>query len=153
MKLRLARPLLLVAMLLLAACASTPQAGPERDADAKEFHAHPATAALYVYRPDLSSLDEDSVLYIDDRLIGATLPRTYFRFDVRPGRHRLHGIGPDAGSIEIGMRPGEVYLVSLKVLGGNSYLTLEDPKAGREALLGCCALLENWTPGQRPLLR
>ena len=153
MKLRLARPLLLVAMLLLAACASTPQAGPERDADAKEFHAHPATAALYVYRPDLSSLDEDSVLYIDDRLIGATLPRTYFRFDVRPGRHRLHGIGPDAGSLGIDVRPGEVYFVSLKVVGGNSYLALEDPGAGREALLGCCALLENWTPGQRPLLR
>jgi hypothetical protein len=153
MKLRLARPLLLVAMLLLAACASTPQAGPERDADAKEFHAHPATAALYVYRADQSSLDEDSVLYIDDRLIGATLPRTYFRFDVRPGRHRLHGIGPDAGSLEIDVRPGEVYFVSLKVVGGNSYLALQDPGAGREALLGCCALLENWTPGQRPLLR
>ena len=151
--LRLASPLLLIAMLQLAACASTPQAGAERDAEAKEFHAHPATAALYVYRPGISSLDEDSVLYLNDRLIGATLPRTYFRFDVRPGRHRLHGIGPDSGSIEIAVRPGEVYFVSLKVLNGNSYFALEDAAAGREALLDCCALLENWSPGQRPLLR
>ena len=140
-------------MLQLAACASTPQAGHERDAEAKEFHAHPATAALYVYRPALSSLDEDSVLYIDDRLIGATLPRTYFRFDVRPGKHRLHGVGPDAGTIEINVRPGEVYFVSLKVLGGNSYFALEDTGTGQQALLACCALLENWSPGQRPLLR
>ena len=145
--------MLLVALLQLAACASTPQAAPEHDAEAKEFHAHPATGALHVYRPDMSPLDEESVLYIDDRLIGATLPRTYFRFDVRPGKHRLHGIGPDAGSLEIDVRPGEVYFVSLRVLGGNSHLVLEDPGVGRAALLRCCALLENWSPGQRPLLR
>ena len=151
--LRLTTPLLLAAVLQLAACASTPQAGPERDAEAKEFYAHPATAALYVYRAGISSLDEDSVLYIDDRLIGATLPRTYFRFDVRPGRHRLHGVGADSGSIEIDVRAGEIYFVSLKVLGGNSFFALEDPGVAREALVGCCALLENWSPGQRPLFR
>jgi hypothetical protein len=140
-------------MLQFAACASTPQAEPERDAEAKEFHAHPATAALFVYRPDASSLDEDTVLYIDHRLIGATLPRTFFRIDVRPGKHRLHGIGPDSSSIEIDVRPGEAYFISLKVVGGNSYFALEDGAAGRRRLRGCCALLENWSPGQRPLLR
>jgi hypothetical protein len=147
--------LLLVAMLQLqlAACASTPQAGPERDAEAKEFYAHPATAALFVYRPDASSLDEDTVLYIDHRLIGATLPRTFFRIDVRPGKHRLHGIGPDSGGIEVEVRPGQAYFVSLKVFGGNSYFAVEDSTAGRQDLLSCCALLENWSPGQRPLLR
>jgi hypothetical protein len=151
--LRLARHLLLVAMLQLAACASTPQAGPERDAEAKEVHAHPATAALFVYRPDAFSLDEETVLYIDHRLIGATLPRTFFRIDVRPGKHRLHGIGPDSGGVEVDVRPGQVYFVSLKVFGGNSYFALEDSVAGRQDILGCCALLENWSPGQRPLLR
>ena len=56
---------------LAAGCASTPQASRERDLDAKQFGTHPATAALYVFRPD-RLLDEESVLYIDDRLIGAT---------------------------------------------------------------------------------
>lgn len=139
-------------VLLLAACASTPQASSERDAAAKQFHTHPATAALYVFRVD-NAHDEDSVLYVDGRLVGATLPRAYFRVDVRPGRHRLHGIGSDSGTIEIATRPGEIYFVALRVAGGNSHFTVVDPAQGRQAIIDCCALLENWAPGQRPLLR
>jgi hypothetical protein len=135
-----------------AGCASTPQASRERDSDAKQFGTHPATAALYVFRPD-RALDEESVLYMDDRLIGATLPGAYFRIDARPGRHRLHGVAADAGSIELEARPGEIYFVSLRVSGGNSIFERVAPERGRAAVLACCALLENWAPGQRPLLR
>jgi hypothetical protein len=149
----LAKLLLLITLLQFAACASTPQASAERDAEAKQFHTHPASAALYVFRPDGYAPDDESVLYVDDRLVGATLPRAFFRIDVRPGKRRLHGIAPDSGSIELELRPGEIYFVSLKVFGGNSYFALEDRATGREQLLGCCALLENWSPGQRPLLR
>lgn len=139
-------------VLLLAACASTPQASSERDAEAKAFHTHPATAALYVFRPD-AELDEESVLYMDGRLIGSTLPGTYFRINAQPGKHRLHGIGADSGRIEIELRPGEIYFVSLRVSGGNSHFSRVDPAQGRQAVQSCCALLENWAPGQRPLLR
>jgi hypothetical protein len=135
-----------------AGCASTPQASRERDSDAKQFGTHPATAALYVFRPD-RALEEESVLYMDDRLIGATLPGAYFRIDARPGRHRLHGVAADAGSIELEARPGEIYFVSLRVSGGNSIFERVAPERGRAAVLACCALLENWAPGQRPLLR
>ena len=145
--------LLLVALpLVLAACASTPQASPERDAEAKEFITHPGTAALYIYRTD-NAVEEESVLYIDGRLIGSTLPRTYFRVDLRPGIHRLHGIGVDSGKITINGRPGEVHFVSLRVSGGNSYFERVSDAAGRQTIRRCCALLENWAPGQRPLLR
>lgn len=142
-----------MSLLLLVGCASTPQASRERDAEAKEFRTHPATGALFVYRPDTFSVEEDSVLYVDDRLIGATLPGTFFRVDVRPGKRLLRGIGQDAGRIEIGVRPGEIYFVSLRVDGGNSLFALKDAEAGRRELLACCRLLENWAPGQRPLLR
>ena len=148
----LARPLLLVTLLQFTACASSPQASPERDSEAKEFRTHPATAALYVYRPDVS-FDEESVLYIGQRLIGATLPGSYFRVDVRPGKHLLHGYAHDAGRLEIEVRPGQIYFVSIRVTGGYSHFALEDPAAGRRGILACCALLENWSPGQRPLLR
>ena len=137
---------------IVAGCASTPEASRERDLDAKQFGTHPATAALYVYRPD-RALDEESVLYMDDRLIGATLPGTYFRIDARPGRHRLHGVAADAGSIEVQVRPGETYFVALRVSGGNSDFERVAPERGKAAVLACCTLLENWAPGQRPLLR
>ena len=142
----------LLLIVLLAACASTPEASPERDAAAKDFHTHPATAALYVYRPD-TALDEESVLYMDGRIIGSTLPGTYFRIDARPGKHRLHGIGADSGSLELEVRPGELYFVSLRVSGGNSRFARVDPAKGRQVVGSCCTLLENWAPGQRPLLR
>lgn len=144
---------LIVSLALLAGCASTPEASRERDADAKQFISHPATAAIYVYRNDSNILDDGTVLYVDHRLIGATLPRTYFRIDAQPGKHVLHGLGHDAGQLEIDVRPGELYFVLLKVLGGTSRFARRDAVTGRRELLACCAMLENWAPGQRPLLR
>lgn len=137
---------------LVAACASTPQASRERDAQAKEFNTHPGTAAVYVYRTD-TAFDEESVLYVGGRLIGSTLPGTYFRIDLQPGKHRLHGIGADNGSITIEGRPGALYFVSLRVSGGQSHFERVDEADARPSLQACCALLENWSPGQRPLLR
>ncbi len=144
---------LILPFVLLAGCASTPQATGERDAEAKQFASHPATAAIYVYRDDWDALNGDSVLYVGNRLIGATLPGTYFRIDVPPGRHLLRGFGFDAGQLELDVRSGEIYLVSLNVLHGGSRFALKNGEAGRRELRACCARLENWAPGQRPLLR
>jgi hypothetical protein len=98
-----------------AGCASTPQASRDRDAQAKTFDTHPATAAIYVYRND-NAPEEESVLFVDGRLIGATLPRTYFRFNVRPGTHRLHGIGADTGNLVFEAHAGDIVFISLRVL-------------------------------------
>ena len=144
---------LILLLALLSGCASTPQAAAERDAETKQFVSHPATAAIYVYRNDWNSADDDSVLYVDHRLIGATLPGTYFRVDVQPGKHVLRGFGYDAGQLEIDVRPGEIYFVLLNVLNGTSRFAWRDMESGRRELLACCTLLENWAPGQRPLFR
>lgn len=143
--------ILLLTCIIVAACASTPQASRERDAQAKTFDTHPATAAIYVYRND-NAAEEESVLFVDERLIGATLPRTYFRFNVRPGTHRLHGIGADTGSLVFEARPGDIRFISLRVLNGISYFQMVGDAAGRETIRACCTLLENWAPGQRPLI-
>jgi hypothetical protein len=145
--------LALAAVLLTAGCASTPQAARDSDADAKQFVSHPNASTLYVYRNKFGSEDDHSVLYVDGRLIGATLPRTFFRVNVRPGDHSLNGVGPDNGRLSLTTRPGEIYFVSLAVTGGQSSFAVVDPETGRKTLSACCALLENWAPGQRPLLR
>lgn len=139
--------------LLVAGCASTPQAARDSDADAKQFVPHPNASTLYVYRSDFGSEDDQSVLYVDGRLIGATLPRTFFRVNLRPGNHLLNGVGADNGRLSLATRPGEIYFVSLAVVGGQSYFSVVDTETGRKTLAACCALLENWAPGQRPLLR
>ncbi|MBI3917799.1 MAG: DUF2846 domain-containing protein [Betaproteobacteria bacterium] len=147
------RPALLVALGLLAGCASTPQGTRERDAEAKEFVTHPATAAIYVYRSPLDQPGADTVLYVDHRLIGSTLPGGFFRVDANPGKRRLHGIAHDQGVLEIEVRPGDIYFVALTVLDGTSHYVARPAAIGRAELLDCCVLLENWAPGQRPLLR
>jgi hypothetical protein len=151
-----ARTALVLSILALGGCASTPQATPERDAEAKQFMARPDAATIYVYRDDFGSVEpatENTVLYVDGRLIGATLPKTFFRFDVRAGEHLLHGYGYDQGNLKVDTRSGEIYFVSLQVAGGTSRFTLVKPETGKRDILRCCALMENWAPDQRPLLR
>jgi hypothetical protein len=141
------------AVLLIGACASTPQAPRERDAQAKQFLTHPASSTIYVYRSEFNHVEQDSVLYMNGRLIGNTLPGAYFRIDAVPGRQVLHGIGIDNGEIVLDTRPGRVYFVSLNVFAGHSRFEVINDQVGREQVAACCALYENWAPWQRPLLR
>lgn len=143
---------LALAAFVLGGCASTPQASPEQDALAKTFVTHPNAATIYVYRSEFNHFDTDSVLYLDGRLIGATLPGAYFRIDAVPGRHVLHGTAYDAGRMELEARPGQLYFVAHTVIGGQSHFELVPDPVGRERVLNCCALLENWAPGQRPFI-
>ena len=143
----------LVAAVLISGCASTPQATRDRDALAKEFLTHPNASTIYVYRSPFNDYEADSVLYIDGRLIGATLPGAYFRIDAVPGRHVLHGSAIDIGQITLDTRPGELYFVSLDVLAGHSRFRLIPEQMAQERVRACCALLENWVPGQRPFIR
>jgi hypothetical protein len=142
-------------IIALGGCASVPEASLARDAEAKQFETRPGAAALYVFRNDFPSTStlEDSVLYVDDRLIGATLPGTFFRIDLLPGTHELHGYGYDRGSFKIRARDGEAHFVALNVIGGVSHFSPMAPAAGKREIARCCALMENWQPGQRPLLR
>ena len=139
----------------LAGCASTPEAAPERDAEAKRFETRAGAASVYVFRNDFPGTArlEDSVLYVDDRLIGGTLPGTFFRVDVLPGVRELHGYGYDAGSLRIRARDGEAHFVALNVVGGTSRFVPVEPGKARREIERCCVLLENWAPGQWPLLR
>ena len=136
-----------------AGCASTPEAPRQKDALAKEFLTHAGAATVYVYRSPFNHYDYDTVLYVDGRLIGSTLPGAFFRIDMNPGRHVLHGTGIDTGQIEFDARPGQLYFVALNVNAGHSQFRLMPEETGKQQVRACCALLENWIPGQRPFIR
>jgi len=142
----------LTVMMLIAGCTSTPEATPERDALAKEFLTHPNASTIYVYRSEFNHYDTDSVLYLDGRVIGTTVPGAYFRLDTTPGRHVLHGTGIDLGNVTLETRAGEIYFVSVNINGGHSNFEVVTDAQGRERVRACCALLENWAPGQRPFI-
>jgi hypothetical protein len=98
----LARVSALVLIAGLTGCTSTPQASRERDSEAKRFGSSPATSTVYVYRTDTAT--DDSVLWVNGHLIGSTLPRTFFRIHLDPGRHVLTGMAVDNGRIMLDTR-------------------------------------------------
>ena len=110
-------------------------------------------AIIYLYRPQGPGGDAASTVWVDGRLLGETLPTTYFRVPVRPGRNRITTSGNDVGRIEVDTRAGEIYFVEMRVLGESEGGTTTifrsvAPAAAKAAIVGCCHMLEAWRPGQ-----
>jgi hypothetical protein len=145
----------LLMAIVLAGCTATPQASPERDAEAKNFGTHPGYSTLYIYRaePEGNAEWQETVIYINERLIGSTLPQTFYRVHLQPGTYALSGIAGDQGRFKLETRPDEPYFIELRVTDGASRYRLVEAEAGKRTIRECCTLLESWAPGQRPLLR
>ncbi len=144
---------LVAAQLILAGCAATPEASPARDAEGKQFEPVARAAVIYLYRADTPGSKGVATVWIDGRLIGQSLPGTYFRAIARPGRNYIQTSGADAGRIEMATQSDHVYYVALHVTGegeGSSTTVFRSvpPAAGQAAIGRCCALLETWRPGQ-----
>ena len=146
-------PLLLA---LLAGCAATPVAPLAVDADAKRFESAPNAAIIYLYRPPAPGNAGVSTVWVDDRLVGESLPTTYFRVAVRPGRNRIAAAGGDVGRIEIDTQAEGVYFVRMQVLGtaeseSSTIFMQVAPEVAKASIVNCCRLLETWRPGQQRL--
>ncbi len=139
-----------MATLLLAACAATPEASSSADADAKRFESAPRAAIVYLYRTESPVDAATSTIWVDGRLVGQTLPKTYFRVAVRPGHNHISALG--GAALDIETRPDEVYFVAVQVPGNESsgftIFRTVSPEVGKAAILRCCTQLETWRPGQ-----
>lgn len=123
------------------------------DADAKRFESAPNAAIIYFYRPAAPGGGAASTIWVDGRLIGETLPTTFFRVPVRAGRNRITASGNDTGRLEIDTQADGLYFVEMQVLGEAQSATTTifrsvAPETGKAAIVGCCRLLEAWRPGQ-----
>jgi hypothetical protein len=142
---------LALACALLGGCMATPEATPADDASAKLFESAPGAAIVYLYRadpPGTSVVD----LWMDGRPVGESLPGTYFRVPVRPGKNLITAGTADAGRLELTTLGGEVYFVAISntaIDGGfGSQFKMVPPESGRAAILRCCNRLDTWKPGQ-----
>jgi hypothetical protein len=136
---------------LMAGCAATPEASREDDAQAKRFESAPGAAIVYLYRADTPARGI-STLWLDGRLVGESLPATYFRTSVRPGKNLLSAYAGDPGRLEFETRSGEVYFVAITVLAddalGSSRFRVVTRETGIAQINRCCTLLQTWKPGQ-----
>lgn len=145
------RVLALACIALLSACASTPEANRERDEEAKRFEPVTRDSVVYVYRPDRGTGAAETTLWANGRLVGISLPLTFFRVIVLPGRTVLHTSGSDSGRIVIDTRGNDVTYVEMQTFDDQSPVTsfkvMPDEDA-QSAIRGCCTMLEVWRPGQ-----
>jgi hypothetical protein len=147
----------LFAALILAACTSTPESTPERDAWAKEFEPVTRDSVIYVYRPDMLGTMAVTDLYVDKRLIGSSLPGTFNRIAVLPGHHLLEVFAAHGAPIEVVTHGNDVVFVELQNYSSvdgtpNMRFRVVPPEHGKAAILACCSRLENFRHDQPRLM-
>src|SRR3954465_7720707 len=140
-----------IAIALIAACASTPEASLSKDADAKRFESATNAAIVYIYRPYTDR--GVSTLWVNGRLVGESLGRTFFRVPVRAGRTVINASGNDPGRIAFDTKIDGVYYVEAQVSGewqseSTTVFRRVDPEVGKPAIAACCRMLETWRPSQ-----
>jgi hypothetical protein len=103
----------LLIALLLAGCAQLPPS--PQEIQAKQFEPLPEKAVIYIVRGQDSR--EAGYLILDDDRTLTTYHRTFYRWEVPPGRHRVAGFAGDSSEVELDTKPGETYFVEYTVLG------------------------------------
>ena len=109
---------LLVAALLVPACASIPMGSQQEDLIAKAFVAKPGKAAIYVYRSETLGFAAPITVAVDGRTVGKTLGQTYLVLEVEPGEHEIASVAEDMATLRVIAQPGESYYIWQEVKVG-----------------------------------
>ena len=131
------RKMFLIA-LLLAGCAQIPPT--PQDIQAKKFESLPDKAVIYIVRTPMDSRQASGLMLDDVGPVG-TLPRSYYRWEVVPGTHRIAEFAPFNGSVTVQAEAGKIYFVEYTVIGDGfptpKFTTLQrtDERNGREMVL------------------
>jgi hypothetical protein len=106
------RNLLTVAAALLAGCAAYPPSpAPDADAQARLFKPVADKAVVYILRDRGDLFIREVRVALDGRDVGATLPNTYMRLELDPGKHEIVSFTDPPASLEINTQPGGLYYV------------------------------------------
>jgi hypothetical protein len=106
---------ILLTALLLAGCAEMQLPPSPEDIQAKRFESVPDKSVIYVVRSAMDST-EGSGLTLDGRALITTYARTYYRWEVAPGTHRVAGFGPATEAVTLTTAPGRLYFLEHTVL-------------------------------------
>ena len=128
-----------VMAMLLSACASVPMASVQQDAKAKEFTPAPDSAGLYIYRNESFGGAVSMTVWINDTVIGPTAAKTYYKFDVKPGKYKITSHAENESTLSVDTVAGRNYFVWQEVKMGlwkaRSLLQQVDEKTGRAGVM------------------
>jgi hypothetical protein len=135
--------LTLVLAVYLTGCATVPMASIEDDQLRKQFSVpSEGKAGVYIYRNSNFGSALTKAVYIDDHLVGATAPMTYFFREVPAGQHKL-STQSEFGNNELILmaNPGLNYYVrqyiKMGVFVGGANLELMSEEEGKKGVSEC----------------
>lgn len=124
---------ILVAM--LTGCASVPMASLDQDAKAKDFTPQPDKATLFIYRNETFGAAIPITVSVNDRTIGQTASKTYFRFNVNPGRYKIKAHAENVAELSVDAISGRNYFIwqemKMGMWSARANLTQVDDSTGR----------------------
>ncbi len=124
----------LLVVALLTGCASVPMAPPAADQQAKQFQVARDQAKIYVYRNETLGAALKMPLTLNGKSVGETGPKTYYVFDVAPGKYTLTSQGSES-TITVDATAGNIYYVwqevKMGLMSGGSMLQLVDAAKGQ----------------------
>ncbi len=143
---------LVVTLLVPAACVSVPTAPPELQAVALTFKPSPGMARIYVYRAGgaFGGASKLSVA-IDSQIVGRTAAGTYLMVELAPGPHRVSSpTGENESAVSLDALADSVYFVKLwpkmGFFSAHSGMERMDPAEARTGIAAARMVPSTW-PG------
>jgi len=132
---------IVVVAFVASGCVSVPMASPEKDASAKTFATKPGKGNIYVYRNETMGAAVKMPVVLDGKLVGDTASKTYFLFEVAPGKHELIAKGENDSVLPLTVQAGRNYFVwqemKMGMFAGRSVLQLVDEAKGQAGVAEC----------------
>lgn len=129
----------LAILLLIQGCATAPMATADKDIKAKSFETKPSTASLYVYRNENFGGAISMDVLINNLLVGQTAAKTYFKFDLIPGKYQIQSKSENVSLLDLTLEAGRNYFVWQEVKMGILYartkLSLKSDDEGIKGVL------------------
>lgn len=136
-------PMILLALItgVIAGCASVPMASLEQDTAAKQFQVKKGYSNIYLYRSETLGSAIAMTVSLDGKVAGRTGPKTYFVWEVAPGKHDIASHTENTARITINAIEGRNHFVWQEVKMGmwqpGSQLHESGEEEGKKGVLEC----------------
>lgn len=138
---RCAQAISSVAIVILSGCASVPMASLEEDTMAKTFKVDPDKSLIYLYRNESMGGAIKIPVTLNGKMMGQTAPKTYFVWNVTPGKQEISCIGESTAVLAIDARPGRAHYVwqemKMGMWAARCALAEVDEQVGKQAVNEC----------------
>jgi hypothetical protein len=132
---------IVVVAFVASGCVSVPMASADKDASAKTFATKPGKGNIYVYRNEMLGAAQKMSVMFDGKIVGETASKTYFLFEVAPGKHELISKGENDSVLAVTVQDGRNYFVwqemKMGMLVPRTLLHLVDETTGRAGVAEC----------------